>query len=103
MCGTSLCNNLLPMRNTVSRHFHEVLRAISSLEGQFLRQPNEYTTQNVMAACGFDMRFTYVLAGWEETTSDLRVIKNALVRDYKLIIPNGKYYLVDAGLCYEVD
>ena len=25
---------------TVSRHFHEVLRAIISLEGQFLRQPN---------------------------------------------------------------
>ncbi|KAL5573544.1 hypothetical protein UlMin_023141 [Ulmus minor] len=127
----------------VSRHFHEVLRAIISLEGQFLRQPNgvdvpqqiassnrfypyfkdcvgaidgthvrvkvskydapryrgrkEYTTQNVMAACGFDMKFTYVLAGWEGTASDSRVIKNTFVRDDKLIIPNGKYYLVDAG------
>ena len=45
-----------------------------------------------MAACGFDMRFTYVLAGWEGTTSDSRVIKNALVRDDKLIILNGKVY-----------
>ena len=33
-----------------------------------------------------------MLAGWEGTTSDSRVIKNALVRDDKLIIPNGKVY-----------
>ncbi|XP_058200252.1 uncharacterized protein LOC131315167 isoform X2 [Rhododendron vialii] len=31
------------------------------------------TTQSVMAACAFDMRFTYVLSGWEGTTNDLRV------------------------------
>ncbi|KAK1563199.1 hypothetical protein Q3G72_023951 [Acer saccharum] len=50
-----------------------------------------------MAACGFDMRFTYVLPGWEGTASDSRIIKNALKREDKLIIPNEKYYLVDAG------
>ncbi|KAF2294360.1 hypothetical protein GH714_009646 [Hevea brasiliensis] len=31
-------------------------------------------TQNIMAACSFDMQFTFVMAGWE-----------------------GKYYVVDAG------
>ncbi|KAL5576292.1 hypothetical protein UlMin_017991 [Ulmus minor] len=128
---------------TISRHFHEVLRAIISLEDQFLRQPNgveipqqilssqrfypyfkdcvgaidgthvrvkvskedapryrgrkDYTTENVLAACDFDMRFTYVLPGWEGTASDSRVIKDALLREDKLIIPKGKYYLVDAG------
>ncbi|KAL5579345.1 hypothetical protein UlMin_011787 [Ulmus minor] len=127
-----------PYGETISRHFHEVVRAIISLEDQFVRQPNgvdvqkqiasrnifypyfkdcvgvidethvhvkvskydapryrgrkEYTTQNVMAACGFDIRFTYVLAGWEGTASDSRVIKNALVRDDNLVILNGKVY-----------
>lgn len=43
-----------------------------------------------MAVCGFDMRFTYVIPGWEGTASDSRIIKDALVRDDKLIIPKGK-------------
>ena len=45
----------------------------------------------------FDLKFTYVLPGWEGTASDSRIIKNALTREDKLKIPNGKYYLVDAG------
>ena len=35
-------------------------------------------TQNVMAVCNFDMRFTYVLAGWEGTTYDARVFNVAI-------------------------
>ncbi|KAI3721365.1 hypothetical protein L2E82_32375 [Cichorium intybus] len=42
--------------------------------------------------------FTYVLTGWEGTASDSRIIKNALTRDDKLLIPRGRYCLVDAGL-----
>ena len=52
----------------------------------------EYPTQNVMAACSFDLKFTYVLAGWEGTASDSRIIKNALSREDKLIIPEGNQY-----------
>ncbi|XP_052732389.1 uncharacterized protein LOC128196196 [Vigna angularis] len=43
------------------------------------------------------MKFTYVLAGWEGTASDSRILKNALDRDDPLVIPEGKYYLGDAG------
>ncbi|CAI9260811.1 unnamed protein product [Lactuca saligna] len=57
-----------------------------------------YPTINVLAACSFDLKFTYVLTGWEGTASDSRILKNALNRDDKLVIPNGRYYLVDAGL-----
>ncbi|KAI3715589.1 hypothetical protein L6452_22575 [Arctium lappa] len=57
-----------------------------------------YPTINVLAACTFDLKFTYVLSGWEGTASDSRIIKNALTRNDKLLIPEGKYYLVDAGL-----
>ena len=48
-----------------------------------------YPTINVLVACTFDLKFTYVLSGWEGTTSDSRIIKNALTRDDKLLIPEG--------------
>nr|KAJ0213764.1 hypothetical protein LSAT_V11C400162190 [Lactuca sativa] len=57
-----------------------------------------YPTINVLAACTFDLKFTYVLTGWEGTASDSRIIKNAFTRNDKLIIPSGKYCLVDGGL-----
>uniref|UniRef100_A0A5B6Z293 DDE Tnp4 domain-containing protein n=1 Tax=Davidia involucrata TaxID=16924 RepID=A0A5B6Z293_DAVIN len=41
--------------------------------------------------------FTYVLPGWEGSTADGRVLRDALGRPDPLIVPNGKYYLVDAG------
>ncbi|XP_014512355.1 protein ALP1-like [Vigna radiata var. radiata] len=61
------------------------------------RGGKDWPTQNVFAACDFDMKFTYVLAGWEGTASDSRILKNALDRDDPLVIPQGKYYLSDAG------
>ncbi|KAG9443938.1 hypothetical protein H6P81_015278 [Aristolochia fimbriata] len=56
-----------------------------------------FVSQNVMAACNFDMEFTYILAGWEGSATDLRVMHDALNREEKLLVPEGKYYLVDAG------
>ncbi|KAK7364679.1 hypothetical protein VNO80_13420 [Phaseolus coccineus] len=61
------------------------------------RGRKDWPTQNIFAACDFDMKFTYVLAGWEGTASDSRILKDALVRDDPLVIPEGKYYLGDAG------
>ncbi|XLR48464.1 hypothetical protein S83_033124, partial [Arachis hypogaea] len=128
---------------TINRHFHNVLHAILSLEGDFFRQPSgeevpyeilnnsrfypffkdcigaidgthsrvkvprvdaprfrkrkDHPTQNVLAVCGFDMKFTYVLSGWEGTASDSRILKDALSREYPLRIPEEKFYLGDAG------
>ena len=64
------------------------MKVSKKLASRYCRR-KDYTTQNVMAACDFDMRFTYVLPGWEGTASDSRIIKNALVRDDKLVIPKG--------------
>ena len=50
-----------------------------------------YTTQNVLAACSFDLKFTYVLPGWEGTTSDSRIIKSSLTINDNLKIPQGKF------------
>ncbi|XP_021974531.1 uncharacterized protein LOC110869598 [Helianthus annuus] len=57
-----------------------------------------YPTINVLAACTFDLKFTYVLTGWEGTVSDSRIIKNAFSRSDKLVIPTGRFCLQDAGL-----
>ena len=35
-------------------------------------------SQTVMCACNFDMRFTYVHAGWEGSAHDLREMQEAL-------------------------
>jgi len=42
-----------------------------------------------MSTCDFDMRFTYFLVGWKGTTSDSRILKDVVVRDDPLIIPEG--------------
>jgi len=36
------------------------------------------TTQNVMAVCDFDMKFTFVLAGWPGSVHDMRVFDDAM-------------------------
>ncbi|XP_062227479.1 uncharacterized protein LOC133925635 [Phragmites australis] len=61
------------------------------------RGRKSHATQNVMAAVDFDLRFTYVLAGWEGTAHDALVLRDALERENGLRVPQGKFYLVDAG------
>ncbi|XP_068308772.1 protein ALP1-like [Pyrus communis] len=63
-------------------------------QGPF-RDKNGLLSQNVLAACSFDLKFLYVLAGWEGSASDLQVLNSALTRRNKLQMPEGKYYLVD--------
>ncbi|KAJ6977017.1 hypothetical protein NC653_029025 [Populus alba x Populus x berolinensis] len=55
-------------------------------QGPF-RNKNGLLSQNVLAACSFDLRFHYVLAGWEGSASDLRVLNSALTRRNKLQVP----------------
>jgi hypothetical protein len=88
------------------------------------RSRKSHTSQNVMGVIDFDLRFTYVLAGWEVTSHDVLVLRDALerqnglrvphgkilhefltkilhqfVQEYDLLFPHmlGKFYLVDAG------
>ncbi|XP_059627200.1 protein ALP1-like [Cornus florida] len=58
-----------------------------------------YTTQNVMAVCDFDMRFTYVLAGWEGSANDSRILNECTENEAMNFPapPAGKYYLVNSG------
>jgi len=47
------------------------------------------TTQNVLAAITFDLKFIYVLAGLEGSAHDSRVLGDALLRPSGLKIPEG--------------
>ena len=47
------------------------------------------TTQNVLAAVDFDLRFTYVLAGWDGSAHDARILADALEKDDVLRVPQG--------------
>ncbi|XP_024030749.1 putative nuclease HARBI1 [Morus notabilis] len=56
-------------------------------------------SQNIMAACSFDMKFTYILSGWEGSAHDARVLADAVgTPRFKFPHPPlGKYYLVDSA------
>ena len=45
------------------------------------------TTQNVLAVCDFDMRFTFVLARWPGSVHDMRVFNDALTK-YNHVFPH---------------
>ncbi|PPS13516.1 hypothetical protein GOBAR_AA07069 [Gossypium barbadense] len=66
-----------------------------SIQGRFYSRKGE-TTQNVLAAITFDLKFSYVLAGWEGSAHDSRILSDALSRPRRIRIPEGKYYLADA-------
>ncbi|KAG8379692.1 hypothetical protein BUALT_Bualt07G0115400 [Buddleja alternifolia] len=51
---------------------------------------------NVLGVCSQDMQFIYVLPGWEGSTADGRVLRDAISRRNGLVVPRGSYYLVDA-------
>ena len=51
----------------------------------------------MLAAVDFDLRFTYVLAGWEGSAHDASILTDSLSRPDGLKIPEGKFYLGDAG------
>ena len=50
----------------------------------------KHTTQNVLGVCDFNMRFTFVSAGWEGTTHDCKVLNHAVADpSHKFPYPPG--------------
>ncbi|KAF6149155.1 hypothetical protein GIB67_026011, partial [Kingdonia uniflora] len=60
------------------------------------RNRKEDIRQNVLVSCGFNMRITYILVGWEGPAHDSRMLR-AAVNDPRnpFTIPAGKFYLGD--------
>ena len=57
------------------------------IQGRF-RSRKDGTTQNVLAAINFDLKFTYVLAGWEGSAHNSRVLNDAFTRPGGFSIPD---------------
>lgn len=68
---------------------------VPSSQVNVFRNRKGIITQNVMMACSFDLKFHYVLAGWEGSAHDGRVLEDAFTKGFK--VPDAKYYLGDAG------
>jgi len=72
-----------------SPHFNNCIGAIDGTHVRVVVPANEmiphigrhgYPTQNVMAVCDFDMRFTFVVAGWPGSAHDSRIFNDTLCR-----------------------
>jgi hypothetical protein len=69
---------------------------ISTREQARYRNRKGTLSQNVLAVCDFNMQFVYILAGWEGSAHDGRVLSDAQSRQGFNTI-KGKYWLGDAG------
>ena len=58
------------------------------IQGRFCGH-KDGTTQNVLAAIGFDLKFTYVLVGWEGSAYDSRLLNDVFARPEGFSIPEG--------------
>jgi hypothetical protein len=60
------------------------------------RNRKGYTSQNVLAAVGFDLEFLFVATGFEGSAADMRVLQWAFTNgDFR--VPSGRRYLGDLG------
>ena len=59
------------------------------------RNRKGFVSQNCLFGCSFDLQFVFTYTGWEGSATDAIVYENALLDG--LDIPEGRYYLADAG------
>ena len=108
LCSCQLVTHLCPTRFMAPLGFHSTLEAVLGvLDGTHIpvhvpyarhtvyQNHKSYPSQNVLTACDFDLKFIYILSGWEGSAADSCIYKDAIAADF--IIHNGCYYLGDAG------
>ncbi|KAL5798550.1 hypothetical protein ACOSQ2_003370 [Xanthoceras sorbifolium] len=60
---------------------------VTGLDINSYRNRHGTISQNVLAACNFDLEFIYVLSGWEGSVHDSKVISDVLLRRNELKVP----------------
>jgi hypothetical protein len=63
-------------------------RVLARISTAFRGRKN-YPTQNILAVVDYDLKFTYVLAGWEGSAHDALILADALEREDGLRVPAG--------------
>ena len=74
---------------------HILAKVVPTADVARFRNRNGGISQNILAICTFGLFFSCVILGWEGSAHDGRVLHWALSNG--LEVPEGKYFLVDAG------
>lgn len=69
--------------------------APASFERGSYRNRKGFVSQNCLFACSFDLKFVFGYSGWEGSATDSQVWDAALASGFD--VPDGYYYLADAG------
>ena len=64
-------------------------RSLPLAEKSKYRNKKAEITMNVLGVCSPDMQFIYILHGWEGSTVDGRVLRDAVLRPNGLTVPRG--------------
>ncbi|XP_073153226.1 uncharacterized protein [Henckelia pumila] len=64
-----------------------ILVTVSWRDANSYRNRHGIISQNILAACNFDLEFIYVLSGWEGSAHDSHVLTDALSRNNGLKVP----------------
>uniref|UniRef100_A0A453H7V7 Uncharacterized protein n=1 Tax=Aegilops tauschii subsp. strangulata TaxID=200361 RepID=A0A453H7V7_AEGTS len=67
-------------------------------QGRYRNRKQDITT-NMLGVVDWNMKFLYVLPGWEGSASDSRVLRDSMRtnRQDAFAVPHERYYLADAG------
>ncbi|KAL4025958.1 hypothetical protein IC575_014364 [Cucumis melo] len=103
----------VPVKNNCNdqcwKCFEVGMNCLSTLDGTYIkvnvpatdrptfRTRKEKIATNVLGVCDTKGDFVYVLAGWEGSATDSRILRDVLSRENGLQVPKGYYYLCDAG------
>ncbi|KAL5806329.1 hypothetical protein ACOSQ4_029062 [Xanthoceras sorbifolium] len=60
-------------------------------------------TTNVLDFCSRDLEFIFVLPGWEDSTFDSRVLRDAITRPNELKVPSEMMEDIDNDECDDVN
>lgn len=64
-------------------------------ERDLARNRKGQLSHNTLACCSFDMRFQYAVTGYDGASADATMYSQSRIAD--LYIPEGKFFLADAG------
>ncbi|KAL5563365.1 hypothetical protein UlMin_033112 [Ulmus minor] len=104
-------DNIPPVIANNSRYFPYFRDCVGAIDGTHIpcivdahlqaayRNRKGYMSQNVLTVVDFDLKFTYLVAGWERLVHDSRVLRYAMSDPaFSFPTPPGeKYFLVDSG------
>nr|XP_010937359.1 uncharacterized protein LOC105056753 [Elaeis guineensis] len=100
---------LVAMFLHIIAHDERVRNCLGALDGTYIRVKVDVADMiryrshkgdiatNVLGICTRTMKFVYVLSRWEGSATDFRVLRHVISKPNRLIIPQGYYYLCDAG------